>query len=46
MKSVDVFRGFSLVIVIFANYGAGGYSSLGFNLFKHVTIYYILFQYF
>ena len=28
MKSVDVFRGFSLAIVIFANYGAGGYSSL------------------
>lgn len=27
-KSVDVFRGFSLAIVIFANYGAGGYSSL------------------
>jgi hypothetical protein len=31
MKSVDVFRGFSLVIVIFANYGAGGYSSLGYT---------------
>ena len=28
MKSVDVFRGFSLAIVIFANYGAGGYSGL------------------
>lgn len=28
MKSVDVFRGYSLAVVIFANYGAGGYSSL------------------
>ena len=28
MKSVDVFRGFCLCIMIFVNYGAGGYSFL------------------
>lgn len=28
MKSVDVFRGFCLWIMIFVNYGAGGYSLL------------------
>jgi heparan-alpha-glucosaminide N-acetyltransferase len=33
MKSVDAFRGLCLAIMIFANYGAGGYSIL-------VSIYY------
>jgi len=28
MKSIDVFRGFCLCIMIFVNYGAGGYSFL------------------
>ena len=39
MKSVDVFRGLCLSIMIFANYGAGGYSflvNLNFYLFKNI----------
>ena len=39
MKSVDVFRGFCLCIMIFVNYGGGGYSFLV-NILKFLTMFY------